>query len=110
MSEEIHDQGGDSVALPVRKTLVVAIENVVRPAPAPCTLLDAITALALNADINGSAPSLIRAGYALMLRVKPKYAGIIANIISDPDPVGHMQRFVKGIPEHILRMDPATPR
>lgn len=108
MNEVRHCQGDDNVALPVRKALVVAVENVVRPPPVPCTLLDAITALALNADINGSAPSLIRAGYSLMQRVKPKYAGIIANIINDPDPVGHMQHFVKGLPEHILKMDPTA--
>lgn len=100
----------DSIQLPIYHPLALAIGHVVRPPipVKPCSLLDALTAISLSAQMNGSRRSLIKAGYALLPRVKPRYQFVIADIISSPDPVEHVKVFIKTLPDHILKMDPTV--
>ncbi len=112
LDRSVGDDGElESIRLPVFHPLALAIERAVRPAPAPvkpCSLLDALTAISLSAEMSGSRRAVIKVGYSLLPRVKPKYRIVIADIISSPDPVEHMKLFVKTLPEHILTMDPTV--
>lgn len=112
MAESRDQDEEDAIRLPVRRPVVLAIEQAIRPAPPPekpCTLLHALSALTLCAEMNGTRAAMLKAGYQLLPRVKPKYQFVIADIMCSPDPVQHMQVFLRTLPDHILKMDTAVP-
>lgn len=102
----------ETIQLPVYRPLVLAIEQAIRPAPAPekpCSLMHALTALTLCAELNGTRGAMLKAGYALLQRIKPKYQVVIADILCSPDPVEHVKLFLRTLPDHILKMKATAP-
>lgn len=114
VTDKEHEKLGaeDTLQLPVYRPLVLAIEQAIWPAPAPappCSLIHALTALTLCAELNGTRGAMLKAGYALLQRIKPKYQVVIADILCSPDPVEHVKLFLRTLPDHILKMKARAP-
>ncbi len=97
---------------PVRSYIAQAVSaeiaalTLVTPMPRPLSFLDAVVVLAIAGSIHGTSSGVIRACYRLLGRIGEHHRQLIAEMMSQPDPLAHIINFIVTMPDYILTMKP----